>query len=313
MSCLSHHKRFRSLFHNIINELRRENCIPISALHTMPFKCCTCREEVHEIPKPVILANAGDLPELNNLIEKVNREKDTDVKLLLSLNRFQDLIVEAQSTVSLETSVNTTNDDDNSSESKPKRIVFSSSDENDSSSESEDMVLEPPRTNRKSRQPAKSRKSKPAKQIKSGVFVYLPYEFKNAKAKGNADVLTEIAKSMQKKRFINKNGHFPILEREYNACISMITKKTSQGVTDAFETAKRGLENLKIHNRDASLQMAENQDGEWVLIRAKKASDSTNGDNIDQLLDEITSRWASSLKIEKRKTNDERSSKRTRK
>jgi len=66
MSCLAHDKRFRASFHNIINELRNENRIPVAILRSMPNKCCTCNDENKETIKPVIMKEDNQFIKLNH-------------------------------------------------------------------------------------------------------------------------------------------------------------------------------------------------------------------------------------------------------
>ncbi|UJR37243.1 hypothetical protein I4U23_029952 [Adineta vaga] len=282
----------------------------------MPYKCCTCKEQVDEVIKPIILDELCNSIKLNDLIKKINREKELDAKLLLSMNRFQKLVVENLPKVVVDKSLESQDSVVEESENKPKRIVLDSSSNSDSSSsESEDItpmdtskfvvVYSRGKSLSHSERRGKTKVKKPPKSIKSGTFMFLPYIFKDKKAKRNQDPLIEVAKSLQRSRFINKNGHFHVLEDQYNARINMITKKTSKQIIGALESAKQGLENLKIYNKKETLEISAKEDGEWILVRSKKQPSQTNTNNIDDLLEEITNRWMSTLTIEKRKCNDD--------
>ena len=357
MSCLTHDKRFCSSFHNIINELRNENRTLVSILRSMPSKCCTCNDETKETIESVIMKEENQLIKLQNLIERVNREKPSNSKLVLSLNRFENLIEKNRApapVLSVENHEKITKGHvPNKRGIKPKHIVFgsSSSDSNtssdsdndvpkkcqtkvvlrqsssDSSSSDSDndspkkrqtkLVLRrsssqsnssldlddviPMETSKPIVKRGKQQNQKKSKPIKNGTFLFLPYTSKGKTASNKTDSLLEVAKALQRNRFIGRNGHIALLQKQYDVHINMITRKTSKQITEALENAKQGFENLKICNQNESIAMADKQEGEWVLIRSKKPQKETKTDNFEQLLDDLTNRWETCLTIKKRK------------
>ncbi|CAF1162875.1 unnamed protein product [Adineta steineri] len=300
MSCLTHDKRFCSIFHNIINELRKENRTPLSILRTMPRKCCTCNDE---IIKHAIVKDKNKLDILKNLIERINREKQPNPKLILSLVRFQNLIEENRTPLAVlpveeKTTIDESHPDSTSSsfktQIKPIKIHW------DLSSSSKDTT--PMETSKSAVIRKQDKKcSKRSKSIKCGTFLFLPYTFEGKTARKKSDSLVDVAKVLQRNRFIGPDGHVAILEKQYDVRINMITPKTSEQITDALENAKKGLENLTIHNQNKSIEMSKQKEGEWVLVRPKKPKDQINTADFEKVLDDLTDRWERSLKVEKRK------------
>jgi hypothetical protein len=286
MSCLAHDKRFCSSFHHIINELRNENRMPVSILRTMPNRCCTCHDENKDIMESVMMKEENQCTKLKNLIERVNREKQTNPKLILSLNRFENLIEQNRGPAPVL--------------SVQKRAPSSSSSEDSSSSsDSEDTI--PMEISK----PSVRDRKKPPKPIKNGTFLFLPYETKSKTTRKDSNSLLDVAKTLQRNRFIGRLGHIGLLEKQYDVRINMITPKTSQQVTEALENAKKGLDKLTIHNKNQTMKMSEKKDGEWILIRSKKPQKQTNSTtNIEKALEDLTSKWESCLTITKRE-NDE--------
>jgi hypothetical protein len=257
----------------------------------MPKGCCTCQDDNKEIPEPVIMKDDNQSPKFKELIERVNREKQTNPNLILSLNRFEKLIEQNRTTAP--------------ALPVPKRAAStgssSSSNGSSSSSDSEDitpMDISKPSFRTVNRKGIKV--SKPAKPIKTGTFVFLPYKSEGRKTRNSSDPLLNVAKEMQRNRFINRSGHINLIEEQYDVRINMITSKTSQIVIDALENAKKGLDKLTIHNKKQTMEMSEKQDGEWVLLRSKKPEKKTKSTNIEQALEDLTSRWESCLTITKR-------------
>ncbi|CAF5203773.1 unnamed protein product, partial [Rotaria magnacalcarata] len=76
-----HDKRFRSSFHSVINELRNEARTPVSILQTMPRQCCKCNDENQQTVEPAVMKEQNELPKLKQLIERINRENQTNPKL----------------------------------------------------------------------------------------------------------------------------------------------------------------------------------------------------------------------------------------
>lgn len=295
MSCLTHDKRFRSAFHSIINEFRNEKSMPASAIRTMPNQCCTCSDDNKETIEPVIMKEENQIIKLKDLIERINREQKTNSKLILSLNRFKNLIDENRNHASVS--------------SEPvavrKQIHSSSSDDNSSSSDSDitPMEISKPPVRYTKNQIKNTQKSR--KPIKNGTFLFLPYAQDKSAGRRESNSLLDVAKSLQLNRFIGRRGHIALLEKQFAVSINMVTEKTSAQVTEALEKAKKGLDKLIIHNKNETMKISEKRDGEWVLIRSRKPENKTKTADIEHLLDDLANRWESSLKITKRKNNDE--------
>ena len=311
MSCLTHHKRFRALFHNVVNELRSENQTPVSVLHGMPRLCCTCNDEVTE---KVTLNEYNAFAKLNNLIEKVIREKDPNAKLILSANRLGQLIKEHRVTsppaaVEKQSTVRVPSPSDGVGRRNVTYDMPSSSDSS-SSSGAEDfapMDLGRPLSKfivRRSQIPTqptgKSKRPQPSKPLKSGTFVFLPYTSNKRDNKQQSDSLLEVAKNLQRNRFISAGGLISQLEKEYHVRMNMITPKTSHQITDALERAKKALGSLKIYDEKKALKTAAEKDGEWLVVRSKSAKPDTKEKDIDQAIEDLTSRWTRCLTFDKR-------------
>jgi hypothetical protein len=282
MSCLVHDKRFRSSFHNIINELRIENCMPVSVLRTMPNKCCTCKDEIKETTEPAVMKGENQFIKLQNLIDRVHREKQTNPKLLLSLNRLEHLVEENRTPASLSSEISQQKSPNDSSSS-------SDSDDRSSSSDSEDVIpMETSKPIKGRRKQPNGKVQKPAKPVKSGTFLFLPYASKGKTKGKHQDSLVDVAKKLQRNRFIGPNGYISLLEKQYDVRINMITPKTSKQGMEALENAKKGLENLTIYNPNRSVPISDKQEGEWVLVRSKKAQNQTNKVDFEQALDALT-------------------------
>ena len=290
MSCLAHNKRFRSSFHSIINELYKEQRLPVDILRTMPRRCCTCQKSEDTVLEPSKLeegdASMRKLGQLNEQVYGVAEVKD---KLIQSLVRFNHLI-HANRNPPLSTGVK--------SEAAPEETSPAMSIGEDSSSSSSS-----PEAPRK-KKPQKRKHAKRSKPIKSGVFVYLPYLAKSTTQGNKPGYLMDVARKMQLSRFLGCNGHLAVLEKQYNARLNIITAKTSKEISAALENAKKGLEQLTIHKAEESLALSAKQNGEWVLVRPKQNPKSSRTSDIDQLLNELTNRWEKCLNIEKRSHSD---------
>ena len=323
MSCLVHDKRFRSSFHSIINELRNEKRMPLSIIQTMPRKCCSCNDETKDIIESLVIKEENQFIHLKHLIERINREKQANPKLILSLYRLQNLIEKYQfsdpvllksssiekqkhlSSSSGHASCFMTSKDESSKNNETEKDHKSTAGEDSCSLDVEDstpMDIYTPIA--KCEKQKRRRKRKSSTLIKDGTFLFLPYTVENGIEK-NSDSLVELAKTLQLHRFITRNGHFPLLEKEYDVHINMMTSKTSKQVTKALENAKIGFENLTIHNRKESMAMSEKLAGEWVLVRSKKVRHETTTINMEQLFDDLINRWENCLKIKKRKQDEE--------
>ncbi|CAM4777223.1 unnamed protein product [Rotaria magnacalcarata] len=283
MSCLVHDKGFRSSFHGVINELRNEARTPVSILQTMPRQCCKCNDENQQTVEPAVMKEQNELPKLKQLIERINRENQTNPKLVLSLNLLISFIEKNRSPTLVSSKQNS-----------------SSSSNSDSSTRSEDnspMDVSRPiftrggKPGRKTLKP--SRKTpKSLEKIKSGTFVFLPYVGQVKKKEKHKGCYEILANHLQLQRFMSHNGHIPQLEKHKN-------------VTEALDNAMKGFENLKIHNHLETIQNAEQKLGEWVLIRSKKPQKETKSADVQQALEDLMNRWESCLKVEKRERDDD--------
>ncbi|CAF1326015.1 unnamed protein product [Rotaria sordida] len=310
-----HDKRFRSSFHSVINELRNEKRMPLSILQSMPRQCCTCHNENEEIIEIRVITNEeNELTKLKNLIERVNQEKQANPKLILSLNILENLIEKNRSSIPLSSKPSSIKkqkrrkpsfDHSNSSSSSSSDDSSSSSSSTTSSSSLSSITSSSSSSSTTSSSSSDANHKTSMKPIKNGTFLFLPYTLDHKTKKRNSDSLLEVAKELQCKRFIGPNGHFSLLEKQYNVRINMITSNTSKQVTDALENAKKGLENLKIRNQEETMGKSENLEGEWVLIRSKKSQNQTKPDDIEQVLDDLINRWENCLKVKKRSFDKE--------
>jgi hypothetical protein len=279
MACLVHNPRYRSLFHAVVNELRTENRTPMYMLRSMPNKCCTCKDIDKLILISVLLNDKDKLINLKNLINQIDRDKQDNPKLVLSLNRVENFIKENRSltTNSSATDVSQTTENDSSA----------SESEEHSPMDTGKPVL-------------KKKNQKPTKPLKNGTFLFLPYNFED---KPNCGSLLEVAKKLQRGRFIGRNGYIASLEKEHNVCINMITSKTTEQITATLKNAKEGTGNVKVHNQK---DVTDEENGEWLLVRQKKKDEEpTDATDFEALLDELKARWDSFLKIKKRKNEEE--------
>jgi hypothetical protein len=291
--------------------------MPVEIIRTMPNKCCTCNDENKETIEPVIMKEENQFIKLKDLIERVNREKQTNPKLILSLNRFENLINEHRGpppllseslSIPKQKKNHSSSDSDSEDESKIKnsiktRMIVDSSSSDGSSSSSDDEDITPMEITksvvRRGRQ-QNQKVQKPSKPIKNGTFLFLPYYTKTSMKGKKPDPLVDVAKTLLLNRFIGRNGHIASLEKQYGVRINMITPKTSKQVMNALEDAKKGLQKLTIRNQNGSSTVPESQEGEWVLVRSKKPQKQTNTTDFEQALDDLTNRWESCLHIKKR-------------
>ncbi|CAM2725685.1 unnamed protein product [Rotaria socialis] len=296
MSCLVHHKCFRSSFHSVINELRNEARTPVSILQTMPRQCCKCNDENQQTVELAVMKGQNELPKLKQLIERINREKQTNPKFVLSLNLLISFIEKNRSPTLVSS-----------------KQSSSSSSNNDSSAGSKDnspMNVSRPistRGGKPGRQTCKPSRKTPEslEKIKSGTFVFLPYVGQVKKQEKRKSYYEILANHLQLQRFISRNGHIPELENQYGVRINIITKKTRRNVTQALDNAMKGFENLKIHNHLETIENAQQKLGEWVLIRSKKPQKETKSPSVQQALEDLMNRWESCLKVEKRERDDD--------
>ncbi|CAF2875877.1 unnamed protein product [Rotaria sp. Silwood2] len=265
MACIVHNSRYRCLFHGVVNELRNEKRIPVTILRNMPRQCCTCNNLDNQTLISVVIDDTEKLISLKNLIDKINRDKKDNPKLILPLNRLENFIQENRVLASnlLSTSIidNETNKSHNS---------LSESQEN--------LSIDTGR--RKFR-----KQIKPPKPLQNGRFLFLPYKFET---QPRIDVESEVVKKLQRGRFIGRNGYIASLEEKYNVYINMITPETTAQIRKTLENAKAGKEAVTIHNR---IDLSEGEDGEWILVRPKKCEKQANTIDFEALLDELTNRW----------------------
>lgn len=269
MACLVHNSRYRSLFHGVVNELRHENRTPLSVLRNMPHKCCTCTDIDKLILISVLIHDKEKLHNLEKLINQINRDKSTDPKLVLALNRLENFIKENRGPVPL---ISTTNVETH--EIRPRLISISDDDA-------------PMDTER----PIVKKQKKPPKPLKNGTFIFLPYKFED---QPKSDVLLVAAKTLQRGRFFGRNKYIQTIEEQHHVCINMITSKTTEQIKLTLENAKAGTGNVTIHNKEDLL----GDDGEWILVRQKKNEDPTD---FEALFNELKNRWDGFLKVQKRK------------
>ncbi|CAF3692714.1 unnamed protein product [Rotaria sp. Silwood1] len=281
MTCLAHNLRYRSLFHAVINELRNEKCISAPILRSMPRQCCTCNNLDNETLINVVIDDKDKFINLKKLINQIDRDKNINSKLSLSLNRLENIIKTNRildsnllSTSTVDNHINKCHDD---------------------STESDDDV----RMDIDRRRKISRKRTKSPKPLKNGEFLFLPCKFDN---NPQFTLAPETAKEKQRGRFIGRNGYIESLEKEHHVYINMITFKTTEQIKKTLKNAKAGVGNVKIHNQK---DLSEEQDGEWILIRQKKIEKLANTNDFQTILDELTNRWNSFLKIKKRKREDE--------
>ena len=288
MSCLAHDKRYRSVMHSIINELRKENRTSPSALRSIPKTCCTCTDEKKDSTDAVMIKDDHQIAKLKDLIERIEREKDIDTKLILSFNRFVRFIEQNRSaTVVVKQQVPI---------EKPKRM-------NSMSDLDDDDRMD---TSRSRFRPAKkSINTKTSKPVTNGTFVFLPYKSDGKSSEENPDTYLTLARNMQRNGFVGRGGAALIVANKYGVKINMINRKTSESVAQALENAKKGFDRLNIHDKDQTLPLSETQPGEWVLIQPKKSSKRGKNLKMDKVVDDLIDRWGTCFRISKRPVDDD--------
>jgi len=281
MACLVHDSRYRALFHAVVNKLRNENRIPTSMLRNMPSKCCTCKDIDTLTLTSVLIHDSESLYSviLKDLIDQVNRDKQTNPKLVLALNRLENFIKvnRGPAPTASTTDVEMHETHSHSSESE------------------DDTSMDDWRTRRL---PKQNKPQKTPKPLKNGTFLFLPYKFEYKPA---TDVLLEHAKQLQRGRFFGRNQYISSLEKQHNVRINMITSTTSEQIKQTLKNAEAGTGNVKIHNKE---DLSE-ENGEWILVRQKKSKDETNTTDIETILNELKNRWDGFLKIKKRKSEED--------
>lgn len=289
MSCLAHDKRYRSALHSIINELRKENRTSPSVLRSMPKTCCTCTDEEKDSTDAVMIKDDHQIAKLKDLIERIEREKDTDIKLIFSFNRFVRLIEQTRSAAVVITP--------QASVAKPERMhSISASDDDDR------MDTSRLRFRRTKKAPTTAKKSKP---VKNGTFVFLPYKSDGKSSEENPDIYVTLARTMQRKQFIGRRGPATLLANKYGVKINMINTKTSESIAQALENAKKGFDRLVIHDKDQTLASSRSQSGEWVLIQPKQSSKRNKNLDMDKIVDDLVDRWGKSCRISKRPVEED--------
>ncbi|CAF4514416.1 unnamed protein product [Rotaria sp. Silwood2] len=278
MACLVHNTRYRSLFHTVVNELRNENRTPACKLRNMPRQCCTCDNPDNQTLISVLIDDKDKLMNLKNLTDQIDRDKNNNSKLVLSLNRLENFIKENRMSHLNLLSTSTVDDDMNKSD-------------DDSTVFEENQRMNTGKS--KSRKETKSRRP-----LKNGTFLFLPYKFVD---KPKLESLLEAAKTLQRGRFIGRNGYISSLGKQHKVCIIMVTPETSEQVKRTLQNAKAGIGKVKIHNQKNLLDI---EDGEWILVRQKQMKYQADPIDFDALLDKLKKRWERFLKIQKRKTVD---------
>lgn len=284
MSCLTHDKRFRSALHSIINELRNENRTSTSVLRTMPKTCCTCADEITDDNEILMTKNDHQIVKLKDLIERIQRNKQIDTKLILSLNRFVQLIEQNRTAMAVPSETTSVQE---------HVIMKSASDSED------DAPMDTSRLRIRGRK-KDTKTSQNMKPIKSGTFVFLPYKSNGNDPRKSADIYLNMARTLQRNRFLARHGPVSSLESKHQVRVNMITKKTSDPVLQALENAKKSLNKLTIHDKDESLALSETQPGEWVLIRPKNSTKKSQTVDMDKALDDLTSQWEKCFTLGKR-------------
>ena len=275
MACLVHNTHYRSLFHAVVNELRKENRIPVSTLRNMPRQCCTCNKLDNQTRIDIVIDDKDKLIHLKNLINQIDRHKQQNSELIFSLNRLESFIQDNRKSYSNALSTSTVNN-------------FPLDSEQSLTMNTEELI-------------SKCKIQLP-KSLRNGRFLFLPYKFERKPRSAN---LLRKAKRLQRGRFIGRNEYIKSLESQYDVIISMVTPETSVQMKTTLSNAEAGIGNVKIHNQN---DLAEGEDGEWIFIRRKKSDDQTNTFNFEALMDELKHRWDNFLKINQRQhqgKNDE--------
>lgn len=236
----------------------------------------------------VMIKDDHQIAKLKDLIERIEREKDLNPKLILSFNRFVRLIEQNRgAVVVVKPQV---------SAEKPKRM-------NSVSDLDDDDRMD---TSRSGIRPAKkSIKTKKSKPVTNGTFVFLPYKSDGKNSEENADSYLILARNLQRNGFVGRRGAGVVLANKYGVKISMINTKTSDSVTQALENAKKGFDQLTIHDKKQTLPLSETQAGEWVLIQPKKSSKRSKNLKMDKVVDDLIDRWGKSFRISKRPVDDD--------
>jgi hypothetical protein len=267
MTCLVHNPRYRSLFHAVVNELRNEKRTPVPMLRNMPNKCCTCNNTDKLTLISVLIHDQNNLKNLQNLINQINRDKKTNPKLVLSLNRLENFIKENRDSTPIPSTVDIDVDETHYS--------FSESDG------------DAPMNIRKRISRKQKKRTRP---LKNGIFLFLSYKCE--------DIPKSDTKKLQRGRFLGRNKYIVFIEKQHDVRINMITATTTEQIKLTLTNAKAGIGNVKIHKQE---DLKEGEDGEWILIRQKKSKDPTTPTDFEAVLNELKKRWDSFLNVKKRK------------
>lgn len=273
MTCLVHNARYRSLFHSVVNELRRENRTSALILRNMPRQCCTCQDVEKLTSTSVDIPDKETLKNLKNLTDQIDRDKQKDSKLVLALNRLENFIKENRGPEP--TPVPTVVEN--------RRSPMSSDDDDDDDDSSYEMEVD---------EETVSKPKKPAKPLKTGIFLYLPYQFEQP---FESPVSLQVAQTLQRGRFLGRHKYIQTVEEERDIQINLITPNTSEQIKRTLENAKADIGNVKIHNKE---EVSSEQDGEWILVRQKKDAEPVD---LTVVLEELKNRWNGFFKIQKRK------------
>ena len=228
MTCLAHDKHYRSLFHGVINELRKKQLIAVALLRAMPKMCCTCNDDENDqIIEPII--NLRDQLELERFENFVQRVQTKNVKLTRSLNRLISIIndntsVELSTSPSMETS------------------------ESNSSFETD------------------SQKEKRQLRLRKASFFFMSYRSLKTQSSENGDILIEIAKDLVRTRFLESTKAMQNSWKSTGQ-IMLLDSDSDPRLKDALEKTIKGLRNITIHNREEAIRLSQETHGEWVLFR----------------------------------------------
>jgi hypothetical protein len=272
MTCLVHHNDYRSIFHGVVNELRKEKLISASLLRTMPRKSCTCQNNNEYTDELVKIGDSKRLTRFEELRDKVTRNRTTNPALMSSLKRLEVIIEQCR----LSSTMN-----------------MNECHKNDCQSDAIDTNRTKPMSTRKATKSLSG----------TGTFLFLPYRFeKRARSNG---IMMEDIKRRQCGRFISRTGCIGLLQSKYRATVSMITPTTSAYMRNALKLAKQGEGNIKIQ----PCPHDESQHGEWFLVRAEKNQKELSTTQLTEIVDELTRSWTNCANIHKRSADDERNSK----
>ena len=93
------------------------------------------------------------------------------------------------------------------------------------------------------------------------------------------------------------------LEAKYSVCINMITPTSKIPVAAALRAATDQNGKMRIRSPgDAADPLRE--EGEWVLIRPRHLAKQQKNTDFNAVIDDLSERWKTCLKVRKRKHGD---------